>query len=106
MIGKFAGYVIEAGDKLSRKMLAWNLHDFAKVNYAFKCENVPMSLQGPHVTDRVEMDNPLVFSLQAAYERLSSALEGMSLIIARGGRPDVDDMLEDERSTATWWRTF
>lgn len=55
------GYVIEAGDKLSRKMLAWNLHDFAKVNYAFKCENVPMSLQRPHVTDRVEMDNPLVF---------------------------------------------
>ena len=45
LIGVFAGYVVEAGQKWSRKMLVWNLVDFKKVNLAFDCERVPMVLQ-------------------------------------------------------------
>ena len=36
----------------------WNLQDFAKVNLAYDCEQVPLSLKRPHVTERVELEMP------------------------------------------------
>ena len=91
----FAGYVVEAGNNWSRRMLVWNLQDFAKVNLAYDCEQVPMSLKRPHVTERVELDSPITFPLKAEYEKLNSTLEGVNTIADREGRPDVDDMIED-----------
>ena len=95
LVGVFAGYVVEAGNNWSRRMLVWNLQDFAKVNLAFDCEQVPMSLKRPHVTERVELDSPITFPLKAEYEKLNSTLEGVNTIADREGRPDVDDMIED-----------
>ena len=94
-VGVFAGYVVEAGNNWSRRMLVWNLQDFAKVNLAYDCEQVPMSLKRPHVTERVELDSPITFPLKAEYEKLNSTLEGVNTIADREGRPDVDDMIED-----------
>ena len=96
LIGVFAGYVIEAGNKWSRRMLVWNLQDFAKVNLAYNCEQVPMSLKRPHVTERVELELPVNFPLKDEYEKLNSTLEGVNTIVDRKGRPDVEDMIEDE----------
>ena len=96
LVGVFAGYVIEAGNNWSRRMLVWNLQDFAKVNLAYDCEQVPMSLKRPHVTERVELDIPISFPLKDEYERLNSTLEGVNTIADREGRPDVDDMIDDE----------
>ena len=76
LVGVFAGYVVEAGNNWSRRMLVWNLQDFAKVNLAYDCEQVPMSLKRPHVTERVELDSPITFPLKAEYEKLNSTLEG------------------------------
>ena len=95
LVGVFAGYVVEAGNNWSRRMLVWNLQDFAKVNLAYDCEQVPMSLKRPHVTERVELDSPITFPLKAEYEKLNSTLEGVNTIADREGRPDVDDMIED-----------
>ena len=95
LVGVFAGYVVEAGNNWSRRMLVWNLQDFAKVNLAYDCEQVPMSLKRPHVTERVELDSPITFPLKAEYEKLNSTLEGVNTIADREGRPDVDDMVED-----------
>ena len=95
LVGVFAGYVVEAGNSWSRRMLVWNLQDFAKVNLAYDCEQVPMSLKRPHVTERVELDSPITFPLKAEYEKLNSTLEGVNTIADREGRPDVDDMIED-----------
>ena len=64
LYGVFAGYVIEAGNKWSRRMLVWNLHDFKKVKLAFDCEEIPLSLQRPHVTERVELELPTTFPLK------------------------------------------
>ena len=95
LVGVFAGYVVEAGNNWSRRMLVWNVQDFAKVNLAYDCEQVPMSLKRPHVTERVELDSPITFPLKAEYEKLNSTLEGVNTIADREGRPDVDDMVED-----------
>ena len=95
LVGVFAGYVVEAGNNWSRRMLVWNLQDFAKVNLAYDCEQVPMSLKRPHVTERVELDSPITFPLKTEYEKLNSTLEGVNTIADREGRPDVDDMIED-----------
>ena len=95
MYGVFAGYVIESGNKWSRKMYVWDLHDFSKANLAFDCEKVPMSLQRPHVTEKVELVLPITFPLKAEYERLNGTLEGMNKIADRERRPDVDDMIDD-----------
>lgn len=97
LYGVFAGCVIESGNKWSRRMLVWNLQDFAKVNLAFDCEKVPLSLQRPHVTERVELELPINFPLQGEFEKLNGTLEGMNIITDRHGRPDVDDMIEDDR---------
>ena len=96
LIGIFAGYMIESGNKWSRKMLVWNLQDFAKANLAFNCEQVPMSLKRPHVTKRVELETPVKFPLKDEYERLNATLEGVNTIGDREGRPDVDDMIDDD----------
>ena len=96
LVGVFAGYVIEAGNNWSRRMLVWNLQDFAKVNLAYDCEQVPMSLKRPHVTERVEMDIPISFPLKDEYEKLNSTLEGVNIIADREGRPDIDDMIGDD----------
>ena len=96
LYGVFAGYVIESGNKWSRRMLVWNLHDFKKVNLAFNCEKVPMSLQRPNVTERVELVLPITFPLKDEYERLNGTLEGMNTIDDRDGRPDIGDMIGDE----------
>ena len=55
-----------------------------------------MSLKRPHVTERVELDIPISFPLKDEYERLNSTLEGVNTIADREGRPDVDDMIDDE----------
>lgn len=78
-------------------MLVWNLQDFAKVNLAYDCEKVPMSLQKPHVTERVELELPITFPLKEEYEKLNGTLDGLNTISDRDGRPDVEDMIEDER---------
>ncbi len=96
LYGVFAGYIIEAGSKWSRRMLVWNLQGFAKANLAFNCEKIPMSLQRPHVTERVELELPITFPLKDEYEKLNGTLEGINTITDRDGRPDVDDMIEDE----------
>ena len=96
LYGIFAGYVIESGNKWSRRMLVWNLQDFAKVNLAFDCEKVPMSLQRPHITERVELGLPITFPLKDEYEKLNGTLEGVNIISDRDGRPDVDDMIDDD----------
>ena len=77
-------------------MLVWNLQDFAKVNLAYDCEQVPMSLKRPHITERVELEMPINFPLKDEYEKLSSTLEGINTIVDREGRPDVGDRIEDE----------
>lgn len=69
----------------------------SKVNLAFDCEKVPMSLQQPHITERVELELPISFPLKDEYEKLNGTLEGMNIIADRDGRPDVDDMIDDER---------
>ena len=71
--------VFEAGNKWSRRMLV----DFAKVNLAYNCEQVPMSLKRPHVTERVELELPVNFPLQDEYEKLNSTLEGVNTIVDR-----------------------
>lgn len=68
LYGVVAGYVIEMSNKWSRRMLVGNLQDFAKVNLAFDCEKVPLSLQRPHVTERVELELPINFPLKDEYE--------------------------------------
>ena len=65
----------------------------SKVNLAFDCEKVPMSLQQPHITERVELELPISFPLKDEYEKLNGTLEGMNIIADRDGRPDVDDMI-------------
>ena len=97
LYGVFAGYVIESGNKWSRRMLVWNLQDFAKVNLAYDCEKAPMSLQKPHVTERVELELPITFPLKDEYEKLNGTLDGLNTISDRDGRPDVDDMIDDEQ---------
>ena len=96
LYGVFAGYVIEAGNKWSRRMLVWNLHDFKKVNLAFNCEKVPMLLQRPNVTERVEAILPITFPLKEEYEKLNGTLEGMNTIDDRDGRPEIEGMIGDE----------
>ena len=96
LYGVFAGYVIEAGNRWSRRMLVWNLHDFKKVNLAFNCEKVPMLLQRPNVTERVEAVLPITFPLKEEYEKLNGTLEGMNTIDDRDGRPEIEDMIGDE----------
>lgn len=96
LYGILAGYAIEPGNKWSRRMLVWNLHDFAKANLAFDCENVPMRLQRPHVTEGVELELPITFQMKNEYEKLNGTLEGMNVITDRDRRPDVDDMIDGE----------
>ena len=69
---------------------------YKKLNLAFDCEKVPLSLQRPHVTERVELELPITFPLKDEYEKLNGTLEGMNTIADRDGRPDVDDMIEDD----------
>ena len=95
LIGIFAGYVLESGQKWSRKMLVWNLIDFKKANLAFDCEGVPMSLQRPHITEKAELLLPITFPLKAEYERMNSTLEGVNSIADREGSPEVDDQIDD-----------
>ncbi len=73
------GYVIESGNKWSRRMLVWNLQDFAKANLAYDCEKIPMSLQRPHVTERVELELPVTFPLKNEYEKLNGTIEGLNM---------------------------
>ena len=96
LYGVFAGYVIEAGNRWSRRMLVWNLHAFKKVNLAFNCEKIPLSLQRPNVTERVEQASPITFPLKDEYEKLNGTLEGMNTIDDRDGRPEIEDMIGDE----------
>ena len=60
------------------KMLVWNLVDFKKVNLAFDCEGVPMLLQRPHITERVELLSPITFPLKSEYERMNGTIEGVN----------------------------
>ena len=96
LIGVFAGYVVEAGQKWSRKMLVWNLTDFKKVNLAFDCEGVPMILQKPHITERVELLSPVTFPLKTEYERMNGTIEGVNSIADRDGNPEIGDQYEDD----------
>ena len=96
LIGVFAGYVVEAGQKWSRKMLVWNLTDFKKVNLAFDCEGVPMILQKPHITERVELLSPITFPLKTEYERMNGTIEGVNSIADRDGNPEIGDQYEDD----------
>ena len=96
LIGVFAGYVVEAGQKWSRKMLVWNLVDFKKVNLAFDCEGVPMLLQRPHITERVELLSPITFPLKSEYERMNGTIEGVNSIADRDGNPEIGDRYEDD----------
>ncbi|MCV6577192.1 MAG: hypothetical protein OIF58_15820, partial [Cohaesibacter sp.] len=97
LIGVFAGYVLESGQKWSRKMLVWNLVDFKRANLAFDChcEGVPMSLQRPHITEKAELLLPITFPLKVEYERMNGTLEGVNSIADREGSPEVDDQIDD-----------
>ena len=53
-------------------------------------------MQRPHVTERVELELPGTFPLKDEYEKLNGTLEGMNIIADREGRPDVEDMIDDE----------
>lgn len=50
-----------------------------------------MSLQRPNITERVELELPIKFVLKDEY----GTLEVMNIIVDRDGRPDIDDMIDD-----------
>ena len=54
--------------------------DFKKVNLAFDREGVPMILQRPHITERVELLSPVTFPLKTEYERMNGTIEGVNSI--------------------------
>ena len=70
--------------------------DFKKVNLAFDCEGVPMLLQRPHITERVELLSPITFPLKSEYERMNGTIEGVNSIADRDGNPEIGDRYEDD----------
>ena len=68
--GVFAGYELGPGQQWSRKYRVWALCDWTKQSLAYDVEKPIPKLKAPHVTERVELKEPLEFPCKGDSEKI------------------------------------
>ena len=96
IIGVFAGYEIGPGFHWGRRYRVWSLEDMVQQNLCYDAERPNRKLLTPHPTEKVVLEEPLVFPCEEEYEKMNSTLEGMKEKERRGQSPDVRIEDEDE----------
>ena len=75
--GTVAGYGIETGHHWRGAYMVWDLTDFDGVDLTATNKALPRKLAAPHLTEVLALpEGPLVFPLQAEYNRLNYTFEG------------------------------
>ena len=99
--GVFAGHDIGPGQHWSRKYRVWALCDWTKQSLAYDVEKPIMKLRTPHVTERVELKEPLEFSCKKGYENINTTIDGLKDKDRLDGNPEnipppIDDGNDDQ----------
>ena len=77
--GVFAGYEVGPGQRWSRKYKVWALCDW---------RSPFQSSKSPHVTERIELKEPLEFPCKGDYEKINATIEGLKVKDRLDGNPE------------------